>query len=82
MELTYFVNYKLYNDTNKGWAYKTELKTTDYNTAVRKFGELVSQYYGKDPYVFGTISLTDMYEHVLDVKTWEPLPEPSPEPEV
>lgn len=85
MEMTYFCDYKLYNATNGGWAYKTELKTTDRNTAVRKFGEMVSQYYGKDPYAFGLVEMTDMYGNVVDnnQKFWDntPQPEPGPEPE-
>ena len=73
MEMTYFVDYKIYNGDNKGWAYKTELKTTDKDAAVRKFGELINQFYGKDPYVFGNITMTDMYGNVVDKnqKFWD-----------
>lgn len=78
MEMTYFVDYKLYNGTNGGWAYKTELKTTDKDAAVRKYGELVSQYYGKEPYTFGTVAMKDMYENIVDKnsKTWDKTPAP------
>ena len=73
MEMTYFVDYKLYNGDNHGWAYKTELKTTDRDAAVRKYGELISQDYGKAPYTFGNISMTDMYGNVVDgnSKYWD-----------
>ena len=80
MEMTYFVDYKLYNKDNQGWAYKTELKTTDKDAAVRKYGELVSQYYGKEPYIFGTVAMNDMYEYIVDKnsKTWDKTPSPEP----
>ena len=78
MELTYFVEHKLYNGTNGGWSYKTELKTTDYDTAVRKLGELVSSFYGKDPYTFGTLTLVDMYGNVKKKENWDNTPKPEP----
>lgn len=82
MEMTYFVDYKIYNGDNKGWAYKTELKTTDRDTAVRKYGELINQYYGKNPYVFGYICMTDMYGNIFDnnQKYWDNTVAPEPEP--
>ena len=82
LDMTYFVEYKLYNGDNKGWAYKTELKTTDKDAAVRKFGELINQFYGKDPYVFGNITMTDMYCNIVDgnKKYWDNTPTPEPEP--
>lgn len=82
LEMTYFVDYKLHNKDNDGWAYKTELKTTDKNAAVRKYGELISQHYGKDPYDFGVISMTNMYGNTVDgnIKFWDNTAEPEPEP--
>lgn len=82
MEMTYFCDYKLYNGTSEGWAYKTELKTTDKDAAVRKYGEMINQYYGKDPYVFGLVEMTDMYGNVVDknCKYWDNTPSPEPEP--
>ena len=73
MEMTYFVDYKLYNSENQGWAFKTELKTTDYDAAVRKYGELIKNDYGVAPYVFGLIEMTDMYGNVVDnnIKFWD-----------
>ena len=82
MDLTYFVDYKLYNATSDAWAYKTELKTTDYNAAVRKLGQLTNEYYSKAPYAFGTLTLSDMYGNVLEKKNWDNMPKPEPpEPE-
>ena len=79
IEMTYFVDWKLYNSENNGWAYKTELKTTDKDIAVRKYGEMISQYYGKSPYVFGNIQMTNMYGNVVDgnQKFWDNTPEPN-----
>ena len=80
MEMTYFVDYKLYNGTSGGWAYKTDLKTTDRNEAIRKYGALINDYYGKDPYQFGLIQMTDMYGNVVDSnsKFWDNTPAPEP----
>lgn len=82
MEMTYFVDYKLYNGDNGGWAYKTELKTTDKDAAVRKYGDLINQYYGKTPYVYGVISMTNMYGDVVDgnKKFWDNTPAPESAP--
>ena len=73
MELTYFVDYKLFNGDNGGWAYKTELKTIDKKAAIRKYGDLINQYYGKDPYTFGLITMTDMYGNIVEnnIKFWD-----------
>lgn len=80
MEMTYFCDYKLYNGTNQGWAYKTELKTTDKNAAVRKYGEMINQYYAKEPYTFGLVEMTDMYGNVVDKnqKYWDITVQPEP----
>ena len=84
LTMTYFVDYKLHNKDNDGWAFKTELKTTDKDAAVRKYGDLISKDYGTDPYDFGLISMTDMYGNVVDrnQKYWDNTPQPEPhEPE-
>lgn len=77
---TYFVDYKLHNKENDGWAFKTELKTTDKGTAVRKYGELINQFYGKDPYDFGNIQMTDVYGNVVEnnQKFWDNTPDENP----
>lgn len=82
LDMTYFVDYKIYNKDNQGWAYKTELKTTDKDQAVRKYGALIDNFYAKDPYAFGLISMTDMYGNVVDKnqKYWDNTPAPEPEP--
>lgn len=80
LDMTYFVDYKIYNKDNQGWAYKTELKTTDKDTAVRKYGALIDNFYAKDPYAFGLITMTDMYGNVVDknIKYWDKTPSPEP----
>lgn len=82
MDMTYFVDYKLYNSDSEGWAYKTDLKTNDKDAAVRKYGSLVNDYYGKAPYAFGLITMTDLYGNVVDnnQKFWDNTPSPEPEP--
>lgn len=71
MELTYFVSYKLFNGENNGWAYKTELKTTNFEEAERKYGELITTYYGVAPFTFGCIIVEDMFGNQLENKSWE-----------
>lgn len=82
MDMTYFVDYKLYNGDSNAWAYKTDLKTDDKDAAIRKFGALINDYYGKAPYVFGLITMTDMYGNVIEgnQKFWDKTPTPEPEP--
>lgn len=81
MQMTYFVDYRLYNGTNQGWALKTELRTTNKDDAVRKYGALINDYYAKDPYTFGYIAMTDMYGNVVEgnEKYWDNTPEPNEE---
>ncbi len=73
LEKTYFCDYKLYNGAGQAWAYKTELKTTDEDVAVRKYGEMINQYYKKAPFTFGLVEMTDMYGNVVDgnSKYWD-----------
>lgn len=79
IDTTYFVDYKLYNGTNQGWAMKTELKTKDVNEAIRKFGALVNDYYAKEPYTFGLITMSDTNGNVNDSKRWDNTSEPNTE---
>ena len=82
MGMTYFVSFRLWNEGNKGWAYKIDLKTTDKDEAERKFGELIKTYYGVKPFAFGCIEVEDMYGNRIDRKFWDNRqPEPQPEPE-
>ena len=80
MVKTYFCDYKLHNGTNDGWAYNTELKTTDKAAAVRKYGEMIKQYYAKDPYDYGLIQMIDMLGNVVDnnQKIWDMTADPEP----
>lgn len=79
IDTTYFVDYKLYNGTNQGWAMKTELKTKDVNEAIRKFGALVNDYYAKEPYTFGLITMSDTNGNINDSKRWDNTPDPNEE---
>lgn len=81
MEITYFVDYKLYNGDSQGWAYKTELKTTNADEAIRKYGELIETYYRNAPFTFGCIIVSDMFGNQIEKKTWSSPAEPEPEPE-
>lgn len=55
---TYFVTFRLFNGDNKGWAFKEE-KVENYSDAIQKYGSFINQYFGKNPFVFGYISVED-----------------------
>lgn len=77
MEMVYFVSFRLWNEENKGWAYKTE-KTNSPDEAERKYGELINTYYGVSPYAFGCIVVEDMYGNRKERKYWDNrTPEPT-----
>ena len=52
METRYFVDYKLHNAENDGWAYKTTKNTTDIAEAKKDYHSQLSQYIGSTAYDF------------------------------
>ena len=46
MKTMYFVDYKLHNAENNGWAFKTTKNTTDLAEAKKDYHSQLSQYIG------------------------------------
>lgn len=66
---TYFVEFRLFNGENGGWAFKEE-KFEDFNSAIQKYGTLINQYYGKAPFIFGLIKVEDESGFVAEHIKW------------
>lgn len=56
--MEYFVDFKIHNSENDGWAFKTELHTSDYKVAKKKFFAVCEQY-ENTTFDKGIITLTD-----------------------
>ena len=81
MEMRYFVDYKLHNAENDGWAYKTTKNTTDIAEAKKDYHSQLSQYIGSTAYDFVQVTLSDMYGNKIMSEYWQKPVEPTPEPE-
>ena len=77
MEMRYFVDYKLHNSENDGWAYKTTKSTTDLTEAKKDYHSQLSQYIGSTDFDFVQVTLTDMYGNKVKSEYWQ---KPEPEP--
>jgi len=71
MENRYFVDYKLHNATNDGWAYKTTTSTTDLNVAKKDYHGQLNQYIGGTTFDFVQVTLSDMYGNVIMHEFWQ-----------
>lgn len=71
METRYFVDYKIHNGTNDGWAYKTTINTTDLSAAKKDYHSQLAQYIGGSTFDFVQVSLTDMYGNVILREYWQ-----------
>lgn len=81
METRYFVDYKLHNGVNDGWAYKTTKNTTDLSEAKKDYHSQLSQYIGGDTFDHVCVTLSDMFGNVIMNEYWVKPVEPTPEPE-
>ena len=81
LETRYFVDYKLHNGVNDGWAYKTTINTTDLSLAKKDYHDQLRQYIGGDTFDFAQVTLSDMYGNKIMSEYWQK-PEPEPTPEV
>ena len=61
METRYFVDYKLHNAENDGWAFKTTKNTTDLAEAKKDYHSQLSQYIGSTDFDVVQVTLSDMY---------------------
>ena len=81
MKTMYFVDYKLHNAENNGWAFKTTKNTTDLSEAKKDYHSQLSQYIGSTAYDFVQVTLSDMYGNKIMSEYWQkPQPQPEPEP--
>lgn len=67
----FFVDFKVHNRENGGWAYKTELNTDDINKATKKFHEVCTQYIGTNPFDHVLVVLSDAYGNSLETEVWD-----------
>ena len=77
MEMRYFVDYKLHNAENDGWAFKTTKSTTDLAEAKKDYHSQLAQYIGSPDFDFVQVTLTDMYGNQIKSEYWQK-PEPVP----
>ena len=80
MEMRYFVDYKLHNAENDGWAYKTTKSTTDINEAKKEYHAQLTEYIGSTVFDFVQVTLCDMYGNKIMSEYWQKPVEPTPEP--
>ena len=80
MEMRYFVDYKLHNADNDGWAYKTTKNTTDLAEAKKDYHSQLSQYIGSTDFDFVQVTLSDMYGNKVLSEYWQNTVKPIPEP--
>ena len=74
--MRYFVDYKLHNAENDGWAYKTTKNTTDIAEAKKDYHSQLSQYIGSTAYDFVQVTLSDMYGNKVLSEYWQKPVEP------
>ena len=71
MEMRYFVDYKLHNAENDGWAYNTTKSTTDLAEAKKDYHSQLAQYIGSTVFDFVQVTLTDMYGNKIKSEYWQ-----------
>lgn len=57
----YFVDFKLHNKTNGGWAFKTTLHTDSLPKAKKEYHNLLTTYGDSKEFDIVTVVLSDMY---------------------
>lgn len=67
----FFVDFKVHNKENDGWAYKTELNTDDMSKAVKKFHEVCSQYIGGAVFDHVLVILSDASGNNIKTEVWD-----------
>lgn len=71
MKNRFFVDFKVHNKENDGWAYKTELNTDDKAKAVKKFHEVCTQYINTAQFDHVLVVLSDAYGNALETEVWD-----------
>lgn len=66
----YFVDFKVHNAENDGWAYKTELNTDDFDKAIVKFHEVCKTYVGGNTFDHVLVILSNAQGISLKSEYW------------
>lgn len=74
----FFVELKLHNGANGGWAFSTPLHTGDYSKAKKEFHKQMQTYIGIQDFDFVCCAVVNRENEVLIRDVWEK-PEPIPE---
>lgn len=68
----FFVDYKLHNKENDGWAYKTTLSTDNYDRALKEFHHQCDTYIdSSQPFDHVLIVLSDAMGNVVKKEIWD-----------
>ena len=77
METRYFVDYKLHNAVNDGWAFNTTKSTTDLAEAKKDYHSQLSEYIGSTAFDFVQVTLSDMFGNNIMSEYWQKPVEPT-----
>jgi len=72
----YFVDYKLHNSENDGWAFKTEAHSANYDDMLKKFYAICNQYINTNPFDHVVVILSDAFGNQLKKEVWTKVVEP------
>lgn len=67
----YFVEWKLHNKENGGWAFKTEKNTDNYDEAVKSFHSSCATYIGTNPFDHVLVYIMDAFGNILKKEVWD-----------
>lgn len=76
MQTEYFVDYKLHNGANGGWAFKTTKHTTDLTKATKEYHHQLDTYIDAQDFDFVQVTLSDMYGNPIKSEYWKKEVEP------
>lgn len=76
MQTEYFVDYKLHNGANGGWAFKTTMHTTDLTKATKEYHHQLDTYIDVQDFDFVQVTLSDMYGNSIKSEYWKKEVEP------
>lgn len=77
----YFVDFKIHNKENGGWAMKTTKNTDSYDDALKEFHTQCTTYIGGNTFDHVLITMTDSFGNIIKKELWEAKAEPQPEPQ-
>lgn len=69
----FFVEYKLHNATNDGWAYQTVKASDNYDECLKSYHSTCAQYIGGETFDHVCITIEDAMGNVLKSEVWSKL---------